>query len=288
MRASIRGCALVVATLLFVGSARAQGELPPLPPPAPEPSPPASPPPLPSPDLRPPPPPPPGAALAPPRPYPQGPNAAERTHAPAYALWLGGSAGFLAYSGGLYINDPISPSGVETTGNFVRPGSALEADIGARLARRYIPYFTVELGLVGAGRRFDGTPTSASTSFVGVGFRYMAGDVDSVSFVSDISFGWRKFQVSNPSGTWSASGFELFRLGVGADIRLSTRATVSPMITLSGGTLTDTSGNIQFAPNQADGQTQPLFAGGPIPSAYQQTYFAIVFGCGVHVDLFGE
>jgi hypothetical protein len=75
---------------------------------------------------------------------------------------------------------------------------------------------------------------------------------------------------------------------LGADIRLSTRATVSPMITLSGGTLTDTSGNIQFAPNQPDGQTQPLFAGGPIPSAYQQTYFAIVFGCGVHVDLFGE
>ncbi|HXN34421.1 MAG TPA: hypothetical protein VN894_21310 [Polyangiaceae bacterium] len=292
MRASVRGAAFIVATLLFAGSARAQQALPPLPTPTAEP-------PVPLPTAAPPasqpPPPPPAAAGAPPRnayPYarpPRGPAAyAERKHAPEYALWLGGSGGLLAYSGGLYINDPLSTSGVETTGNFVRPGLALQADVGARLARRYIPYLTLEVGLVGAGRRFEGMPTNASTSFVGIGFRYLAGDVDSVSFASDISFGWRKFQVSNATGTWSASGFEIFRLGFGAEIRLSTRATVSPMITLSGGTLTDTSGNIQFAPNQPDLQTQPLFEGTAIPSAYQQTYFAIVVGCGVHVDLLGE
>jgi len=294
MRTSLRGAACIGATLLFAGAAHAQEVLPPLP------APPAEPPPSPSPPAAaspaPPAPPPPAAPTPPPTPYayarpphgPAGVSAAEPTHAPAYALWLGGSAGFLAYSGGLYINDPLSPAGVETTANFVRPGLALQADVGARLARRYIPYLTVEVGLVGAGRRFEGVPTNASTSFIGIGFRYLAGDVDSVSFASDISFGWRKFEVSNASGTWSASGFEIFRLGFGAEIRLSTRATVSPMLTLSGGTLTDTSGNIQFAPNQPDLQTQPLFEGSPIPSAYQQTYFAVVLGCGVHVDLFGK
>jgi hypothetical protein len=218
----------------------------------------------------------------------RGPYPRQQKHAPTDSLWLGGSAGIIAYSGGLYL-DPYSTSGVESTGNFVRSGAALQADVGARLGRRYIPYVTLELGLVGAGRRFEGTSTSASTSFVGVGFRYLAGDVDNVSFASDISFGWRKFQVSNASGTWSASGLELFRLGFGAEIRLSTRTTLSPMITLSGGTLTDTSGTIQFAPNQPDGQTGPLFSGGgPIPSDSQQTYFALVFGCGVHVDLLGD
>src|SRR5438105_3220535 len=73
-------------------------------------------------------------------------------HAPRYSLWLGGRVGLLAYSGGLYVNDPYLGT-IETTGNFVRPGVGLEVDVGARLARRYIPYFGLELGVMGAGHR---------------------------------------------------------------------------------------------------------------------------------------
>jgi hypothetical protein len=228
-------------------------------------------------------------------PPPPGPAAfsnAEQKHAPEYSLWLGARAGLIVYSGGLYVNDPLPPpgsSGVETTADFVRPGLALQADAGARIAWRFIPYLTLELGLVGAGRRFDGTPTTASTSFAGLGFRYLAGDVNSVSFASDISVGVRKFQVSNASGTWSASAVEFLRIGFGAEIRLTSHATLSPMLTLSSGTLTDTSGSIAFAPNQPDMQTQPLFTGsGGIPPWAQQSYFVIVLGCGVHFDLFGK
>jgi hypothetical protein len=300
-----------VAVLLVVGAARAQTGLPPLPPPAAEPAhvppPPAAepahvpPPPAPEPaHVAPPPPspeppfapPPRRYAYAPPSQGPAGLSTAERKHAPEYSLWLGGGLGLLVYSGALFINDPLPPpgnSGVETTGNFIRPGVALQADIGARLARRYIPYLTLELGLAGAGHRFAGTQTSASTSFVGIGFRYLAGDVDAVSFASDISFGFRQFQVSNSTGTWSATAFEIFRLGFGADVRLSTSLTLSPMVMLSGGSLSDTSGYVEYGPNQSDGQTHPPFTGsGSIPGAFQQTYFAIVLGCGVHVDLFGK
>lgn len=295
MRANIWAGASLVAVLLLDGSARAQQALPPLPPPTAEPPPPPPPPPA----SEPPPPPAPAAApapgqyaYAPPPAGPAGLSKAEGTHAPAYSLWLGGGLGLLVYSGGLFVSDPQpapGSSGIETTADFVRPGLAVQVDVGARLAHRYIPYVTLELGFVGAGRRFDGTPTSASTSFIGTGFRYLAGDANSVSFVGDISFGFRKFQVSNATGTWSASGFEIFRLGFGAEIRLSTRVTLSPMLTLSGGALTDTSGNIQFAPKQPDMQTQPLFNGNaPIPGASQQSYFAIVLGCGVHFDLFGK
>jgi len=212
-------------------------------------------------------------------------------HAPEYSLWLGGSLGVLGYAGALYINDAAPPpgnSGIETTGNFIRPGLALQGDVGVRLARRYIPYLALEVGLVGAGRRFDGTSTNASTSFIGLGFRYLAGDVDSVSFASDLSFGFRKFEVSNATGTWSAAGIEIFRLGFGADVRLSTRATISPMLTISGGQLTDTSGTIQFAPNQSDMQSPPFTGNSGIPASDQETYFAIVLGCGVHVDLLGN
>ncbi|HZU84746.1 MAG TPA: hypothetical protein VE987_17570 [Polyangiaceae bacterium] len=210
-------------------------------------------------------------------------SSADVKHAPAYSLWLGGAIGFLNYSGGLFIRD--TTMAIETTDGFVRSGLALQGDIGARLARRFIPYGTFELGLVGAGTRFDGGPaTTASTSFVGAGFRYLLGDVDSISFAGDVSFGWRKFQVSNVTGTWSAGGLEILRLGLGVDVRLSTHVTVSPMLTLSGGTLTDTGGDIAFAAGGG-----PRYTGSVgIPPEARTTYFAIVLGCGAHVDLLGK
>jgi hypothetical protein len=211
-------------------------------------------------------------------------------HAPRFSLWLGGRLGLLAYSGGLYVND-ASTGAIETTGNFVKPGLGLELDAGARLERRYIPYVALELGLVGAGHRFEGssTPTTASTQFVGIGFRYLAGDVDGVSFASDISFGQRKFSVTSGSDTWSISGLEIFRLGLGAEIRIDKIFTLSPMLTISGGTLTDTSGNVQFAPGQGDGQKGPPFTGnGSLPGWATTTYYAIFAGCGAHFDLFGK
>jgi hypothetical protein len=316
MRSAIRACtwgtAPTIGAIAFfsVSAGAQQAPLPPLPPPTAEPSPPPAPPAAPAGQPPPPPgppppgppsPPPPGPyAYAPPPSGPAGLSSEERTHAPRYSLWLGGNLGFLVYSGALYINDPNpQSSGIETTGNFVRPGLAIQPDIGVRLGRRYIPYVTLEVGVVGAGRRFDGAPghTTASTYFAGVGFRYLAGDVDSISFAGDISLGVRKFQVSNASGTWSASSIELFRLGFGADIRLSTRVTVTPMLTLSGGSVTDASGDIQFAPNQPDQKTHPeivladgtkMPVNGTIPNGAQQSYFVVVIGCSAHVDLFGK
>jgi hypothetical protein len=277
---------MTLVTLMLLGedSARAEEPLRPLPPPSDEPSPAPPPPapPEPSPDVS-------GPTrytYAPPPAGPRSLSRAQRRHAPEYSLWLGGRVGVLAYSGALYISDAFSPSGIETTGNFVRPGLALEADVGVRLARRFIPYFALEVGLVGAGRRFEGTATNAATTFTGLGFRYLAGDVDSVSFASDISLGFRRFQLSNASSTWTATAFELFRLGFGAEIRLSTHFTLSPMLTLSGGSVTETSGSIAFAPNQPDGMTGPPTNG--IPPAAQQSYFVIVLGCGAHFDLFGK
>ena len=212
----------------------------------------------------------------------------EPRHAPRNALWLGARLGFLAYGGGLYVRDQNTGS-VETMGNFIRPGAALEFDVGARLARHYVPYVGVEFGLATPGRRFDSTDTQTGTTFIGVGFRYVAGDTDSVAFVSDVSFGFRKFAASSSTGAWSASGIELFRVGLGAEIRLTNYLTLSPLITVSGGTLTDTSGSISFAPNQPDGLSGPPFEGnGTIPSYAQTSYYAVVLGCGAHFDLFGR
>jgi hypothetical protein len=208
--------------------------------------------------------------------------------APTYSLWLGGRLGVLSYGGGLYVNNRATGD-LETTGNFVDTGAALEVDVGARIAKRYIPYLGLELGLMPAGHRFDGVSASAATTFVGGGLRYVAGDPDNVAFIGDVSFGFRKFAVSSQGSTWTATGVEIFRLGFGVEVRLMNQLTLSPTITLSGGTLTNTGGNVQFGPNQGDGQTSPPFAGGAsIPQDDQTSYYAVVIGCGVHADLFGR
>jgi hypothetical protein len=291
-----RGTSAAVVVLTWGATAVAQG-LPPLPPPPPPPPPPAeAPPPPPSsapplvaePSARPaelgpgaPPPPPPVVRLVYVEPEPP-------VHAPHFSLWAGGRAGLLAYSGGLYINDQ-NTGGVETTGNFVRPALGLELDVGARLAKRYIPYLAYELGVTAPGHRFEGVSAQARTEFYGIGFRYLAGDVDSISFASDLSFGIRKFTVSSGGSSWSASGLEIFRLGVGAEVRVNNRFAVSPMVTLSGGSMTDTSGTVSFAPGQGDGQQQPPFRGnGQLPGWAQTSYYAVFIGCGAHVDLLGN
>jgi hypothetical protein len=225
--------------------------------------------------------------VTPPPPGAQGVPGVDYVHAPRFGLWLGARLGVLAYGGGLYQD----PNGYyETTGNFVTNGVALEVDVGARIEKRYIPYGVLELGLVGAGHRFEQTSTTAGTSFVGIGLRLLAGNVDNVSFASELSFGFRKLQVSNATGTWSAMGFEFLRLGLGAEIRLANHFTLSPMLTISGGTLTDTSGSIGFGPNQGDGLTgTPDYVNhGQIPTNLQTPYAAFVVGCGAHFDLFGK
>src|SRR5580704_18013205 len=194
--------------------AQAQAPLPALPAPTDEPAAPNAPPPPPPEPLMPPGPPPPVVYVPPPPgSRAMGFEGGEPNRAPHNALWLGGRLGLLAYGGSLYVNP--STGAEETTGNFIQPGAALEIDVGARLTRHYVPYAGLELGLAGAGRRFDGTGTRAGTTFAGVGFRYIAGDTDSVAFVSDLSFGFRWFQASNASGSWSAMGLEIFRLGLG-------------------------------------------------------------------------
>jgi hypothetical protein len=289
----------VLLVLSFGATARAQG-LPPLPPPPPPPPPqtaPAqpttqsqgtpAPPQRTAVEVEPAPPPPP---IPPPPPRVVYVELQPPVRAPKYSLWLGGRAGLLTYSGGLYINNQAT-GGIETTGNFVRPALGLELDVGARLAWRYVPYLALELGVTGPGHRFDNAtaPTTAGTQFFGAGFRYLAGDVNKVAFAADLSLGIRRFVVTSGGSTWSASGLEIFRLGLGAEIRVNSRFAVSPMLTLSGGSPQNVSGNVSFAPNQGDGQKGPPFTGDTsIPGWAQTSYYAIFLGCGGHVDVFGR
>lgn len=207
------------------------------------------------------------------------------THAPKFSLWVGPRLSYMGFGFSWY---RYAEGNSETTGNLVGNGVAPELDIGARISHRYIPYLFIEHGFLATGHRFEGlSDTSASTDFYGIGFRFLSGDADSVSFCSDISIGKRVVTVRNGNETYSMSGLEIFRLGLGAEIRLATLFTIEPMLGISGGSMNDSSGSVTFAPNQGDSVTHPRYQNGQTIDD-SRPYVMLSLGMGIHFDVFGK
>jgi hypothetical protein len=207
------------------------------------------------------------------------------THAPKFSLWAGPRLNYTGFGFGFYRN---TTGDSETTGNLVGNGFGPQLDVGARISHRYIPYLFWEHAFLLPGHRFDGiSGASASTEFYGLGIRFLSGDVDSVAFLSDLSIGKRTVTVSNGTETYKMSGLEYFRLGLGAEIRVSTLVTIEPVANISGGSLQDTEGTVTFAPNQGDGLTKPRFTNGQTLDD-ARPYILLSIGVGVHFDIFGK
>ncbi|WP_394845574.1 hypothetical protein LZC95_52160 [Pendulispora brunnea] len=308
------GVFLTVALTSSLAWAQQQpaGPLPPLPPPTPHQPAPAPPPYVyPGQTQQPAPPPPPPQAA--PSPYPGGPYlsqdippppppieyepAPEPVHAPNYSFYAGASLRALGFGGYFYTNELGRE---ETTGNFLGPGPAVEVDLGARLGKHYIPFLFWEHGFMRQGHRFDGTDATSSSDLIGLGFRYAAGNVDRASFLSELSIGLRTVTVKNGNETFKMSTWELFRLGLGAEIRFSKLFTISPMAHISSGAMNDSDGSVTFS---ADGSRDyaaaaasdpnirapfhPTFVNGQnIQSG--RSYVVVGIGCGAHFDIFGK
>jgi hypothetical protein len=212
-------------------------------------------------------------------------------HAPQYALWTGARFGFLGFGGGFYGvpvgNPPVSST--EWTSDLVTPGPALQADLGVRLGYRFTPFVFYERAILGTGSRFAGdTGTSAYSELYGAGLRFVAGDVDSAAFLTEISIGERTVGVQANGSTFRMSGFEYFKLGLGAEIRLSNHLVLSPLASLSTGSMTNTSGTVLFSPaGSTDGNTRPPFENGASITD-QRGYVMLSLTCGAHFDLLGH
>jgi hypothetical protein len=207
-------------------------------------------------------------------------------HAPRFSLWAGGLLSFETFGNSFFRNE----RGVsETTGNFIKPGLGTQIDIGARLEKRYIPYLTYErLWSFGDGRRFAGADSNSYAQFYGFGFRYLFGNPDFLAGFTDLSFGRRIVSVSSGGKEYSMSTFEFLRLGLGAEIRFTSKFSISPQVTLSSGVMQGTSGTVTYsASRQGDGITQPRYKNGE--SIEDSTsYIVLGLGVGAHVDLFGK
>ena len=234
--------------------------------------------------------PPPQQPPPPQRHVPEEPEAP--THAPKFSLWTGMRLGYMGF-GFSFFENTLGEG--ETTGNLVGNGVPLQLDVGARISHRYILFLFLEHGFVGKGHRFEGSSqSSAATDYYGIGFRHLGGDVDTVSFATEISVGLRNVYLYNTPATGGAeeryrmSGIEFFRLGLGAEIRAMTLFTIEPLLSVSTGRLTDYSGQITYAPNQGDGATSPPFNGASGSIKSSLPYVMLSLTLGVHFDIFGK
>jgi len=214
------------------------------------------------------------------------------THAPKFALYVGGRINYMGF-GNAFFQD-LDTGLAETTGRIVGNGATFQFDIGARLAKAWIPYFFAEYGLLSKGGYFEGTDASARTTFVGGGLRHLSGDPDSVSFIQDLSVGLRAVSVARGEERFTMTTFEWVRLGLGAEIRLHTRFVLSPLASISAGAMNDASGTVSynFRRNDAFGLDVP---GRPVYSVSgresiesSRPYIALMIGCGFHFDLLGD
>jgi hypothetical protein len=196
-------------------------------------------------------------AFEPAPPYEPPPPPAPKHVAPAYALWVGArSGGWLpfgtmwarcsaVYGGACTAAQPLDFS------DYSGAGALFEIDVGARLSRHYNVFVLWEhAALAGASvaptflatYQPNHNPASAGarTDYYAIGTRFSS-NPDQVGFLAEVALGFRRMSVDWHDGTTlrlSNAPFE-FRLGLGADLRLSRLLAISPMFTVGTGVFGD-------------------------------------------------
>jgi hypothetical protein len=130
-------------------------------------------------------------------------------------------------------------------------GPLVEVDVGARLGRHYNVFVLWEHAALAGPSVAPAFPTAyqpgripasagAQTDFYAIGTRFSS-NPDRVGFLAEVALGFRRMNVDWEDGTnlrLSNAPFE-FRLGLGADLRLSRLFALSPMFTVGTGVFGD-------------------------------------------------
>jgi hypothetical protein len=150
--------------------------------------------------------------------------------APFGSLWIDGYG--YDNAGGLYYRRRAFT-------DYASAGPATEIDVGVRLSRRYNVFALWEHGFLGKGNldgdAFGGQEWGASNLY-GVGLRFST-DPGGVGFLMEVALGYRDFRAYWADGTelHLTDGWLDARLGLGADIRLTRWLSLTPLVTLGGG-----------------------------------------------------
>ncbi len=197
--------------------------------------------------------PPPPGATAQPMVYEPPPPPVPDHLAPKTAFWLGGRIGWFVPFGNLWANCTLRDSygqcvtarGVPYS-DYASSGPVFEVDVGVRLGRRYNLLLLWERAQLGGGKSnpealpstppSDTASSSADSDYYALGFRFSS-DPDDLGFLTEFALGYRRARIQWDDGTelqLTNAPFE-FRLGLGADIRLSSLFSLSPLATIGFG-----------------------------------------------------
>jgi hypothetical protein len=132
--------------------------------------------------------------------------------------------------------------------DYASSGPMLELNAGLRLARAYTVFALWERAQLGSGRdETDGKPDGAETDFFAVGLR-ASSNPDRLGFVTEVAIGYRRARSFYENGIevqFTEAPFEA-RLGLGGELRLDRKLSLSSLVTVGVGGF----GDIQkVAPN---------------------------------------
>ena len=185
------------------------------------------------------PPPPGGPEIYEPLPPPEPRHLAPRT-----ALWAGVRLGWFVPFGSAYAHGVRDADGILILApvpwkNYLSSGPAFELDVGVRLARAYNLFGLWQRAELGSGNvenKLYGGQAGGDTDYFAVGLR-ASSDADSIGLVTELAIGYRQARAVWNDGTElrMTGGVLEGRIGVGADIRLSSVLSVSPLLELGVG-----------------------------------------------------
>jgi hypothetical protein len=162
--------------------------------------------------------------------------------APRTAFWFGARVSWFAPFGSAWTDGFYDGTGLyyrrRALGDYASSGPALELDVGARLSRHYNVFAIWEHAFLGTGsldQHSFGGQKWGNSNFWGAGLRFST-NPNHAGFLMEVAVGYRDFHAYWSDGTELAlTGSLDARIGVGADIRVTRFFSLSPMITLGGG-----------------------------------------------------
>ena len=220
----------------------------------------------------------PGELVGEPPPPPEPRHIAPRT-----ALWVGARVGWFIPFGDVWARTSRTHVTGVPWSDYASSGPMFELNAGVRLSRNYNVFALWERARLGSGNgdpqsTLDGKAAHGETDFWGVGVRATS-DPDNIGFVTELAIGYRRARSMFDNGDeiqFTDAPFET-RLGLGAELRLNSAFTLSPMATIGLGSF----GTIETVSN---GQIRPATRSYDQSDAHAWATFTL----GGHFDLFGS
>jgi len=207
---------------------------------------------------------------------------------PENALWVGLRTGWFLPFGNIYAQ-ALSPNAQGVVflepvpwQDYARSGLALEADIGVRLARNYMLFALWERAQLTTGDADEdlyGEQVGSDSDFWAGAVRATS-NADRLGLVTELAIGYRQARTRFEDGSklqLTGAAFE-GRLGIGADLRMSSMLTLSPLATIGVGSFN----RVRMVRPNGSSYDLP----GPRDTADTHAWFTLTVAG--HVDIFGS